>query len=233
MRRFLTAAAFLLAPAVFAAAGEVKDLAKQLREGDVEARRAAAKALGEQGPAAKESVQALTIALKDSDRYVRRFAAQALGEIGPEAKFAAPVLSAIVRDGKDKKEVLEAAAAALGKIGAGPSSLYALAATLRDTSRDPEVRRQAAEALGKMGASAKPAIPALVDVLKPGKGQPPPGSGDLRAEAATALAEIASPEDKPAIDTLTALSTDRMIRRDRTLMKAVNDALKKIQSKKS
>jgi hypothetical protein len=69
-------------------------------------------------------------------------------------------------------------------------------------------------------------------VLKPTKGQPPTGSGDLRAEAAGALAEIATPADKSAVDTLTTLSNDRMLKRDRTLMKAVNDALKKIQAKK-
>ena len=82
-----------------------------------------------------------------------------------------------------------------------------------------------------MGAEAKQAIPTLVDVLKPAKGPAP--AGDLRAEIATALGEIASPNDKPAVDVLTALSTDRGLRRDRTLMKAVNDALKKIQSKKT
>jgi HEAT repeat protein len=233
MKQILCGAVVLLAPMV-AAADEVSDLTKKLRQGDVEARRTAAKALGDQGEAAKEAVPALTEALKDNDRFVRRFAAQALGEIGPSAKSAAAALSAIVRDGRDKKEVLDAAAAALGKIGAtGPTAVNALAVTLRDTSRDPESRRQAAEALGKLGASAKPAISALVDVLKPAKGPPATGAGDLRTEAAIALGEIATPEDKPAVDALTALSTDRMIRRDRTLMKAVNDALKKIQAKKA
>jgi HEAT repeat protein len=232
MKPVLATAVVLLSGAM-AAGEDVSGLIKQLKDTDTEARRTAAKALGEQGAGAKDAVPALTAALKDNDRYVRRFAAQALGEIGPDAKPAATALGNLIRAGTDKKEVLDAAIEALGKIGGGAGSVTTLANTLRDTNRDMEVRRQAAEALGKMGSSAKPAIPALVEVLKPGKGMPPAGSGQLRAEAATALAEIATPDDKSAVDTLTALSTDRMLRRDRTLMKAVNDALKKIQSKKS
>ena len=138
----------------------------------------------------------------------------------------------MLRIGNEKNEVLDAAVEALGKIGASQGTIQALTLTLRDTSREPDLRRKAAESLGKMGPEAKAAIPTLVEVLKPAKGAPPAGSGDLRAEAATALAEIATPADKSAVDTLTTLSTDRMLRRDRTLMKAVNDALKKIEAKK-
>jgi HEAT repeat protein len=217
-----------------AVADQVPDLIKQLKTGDAEARRNAAKALGESGSDAKEAVGALGVALRDSDRYVRRFAAQSLGEIGPAAKPAVPALSALLREGKDSREVLDAAATALGKIGDVQGSIATLTGTLRDTTREYEVRRQAAEALGKLGPAAKPAIPVLVAVLKPaGKGTPPAGSGDLRAEAASALAEIANADDKAAVEALTTLSNDRMLRRDRTLMKAVNDALKKVQSKKS
>ena len=61
----------------------------------------------------------MTKALKDDDVFVRRFSAQALGSIGPDAKEAGPTLAAILKDAKDKKEVQEAAADALGKFGAG------------------------------------------------------------------------------------------------------------------
>jgi HEAT repeat protein len=230
MKHFLAAAAFVLAAAA-ASADEIPDLVKRLKSGDVDARRTAAKALGEQGAAAKDAVTALAVALKDQDRFVRRFAAQALGEIGPDAKSTSTALSAMLRAGNDRKEVLDAVAEALGKIGGGPASLDALVATLRDGSRDATVRRQAAESLGRMGSQAKPAIPALVDVLKPTKRPPAAGSGDVRAEAASALGEIAGPDDKSAVEALTTLSNDRMLRRDRTLMKAVSDALKKIQAK--
>jgi HEAT repeat protein len=231
--RYVLAVLGLALSVSLAAADEVPELIKQLKEGDAEARRNAAKSLGESGSAAREVVPALIAALRDSDRYVRRFATRSLGELGPAAKPAVPALNAILREGKDGKEVLDAAATALGKIGDGAGSVATLVVTLRDTSREPEVRRQAAEALGKLGREAKTAIPALVAVLKPAKGPQPAGSGDLRAEAATALAEIATADDKSAVEALTALSTDRASRRDRTLMKAVGDALKKIQSKKS
>jgi HEAT repeat protein len=230
MKRCLALLGVVLVSAA-AAADDVADLVKQLKGGEVDARRNAARALGESGPDAKDAVPGLTDALKDGDMYVRRFAARSLGQIGPAAKSAVPALSAIVRKGGDKKEVIDAATDAIGKIGGGANSVDALAATLRDSTRDPESRRLAAEALGKLGSAAKPAIPALLEVLKPGKGPPPAGSGDIRAEAAAALGEIATTNDKRAIDTLKAASEDRMIRRDRTLMKAVNDALKKIQSK--
>lgn len=232
MRQML-AVVGLFAATVIASADEATDLIKQLRKGDAEARRNAAKALGESGSNSSETVTALIAALRDSDRYVRRFAARSLGEIGPAAKPAVPALNTLLRDGNDNKEVLDAAATALGKIGGGAGSVNTLVATLRDSSRDPELRRQAAEALGKMGPEAKSAIPALVAVLKPAKGAPPAGSGDIRAEAASALAEIATADDKSVVETLTTVSSDRMLRRDKTLMKAVNDALKKIQAKKS
>jgi HEAT repeat protein len=232
MRRLLLVFGVALWAGV-ATADEVSDLIKQLKSGDVDTRRSAARALGDSGAAAKEGVPALTDALRDSDLYVRRFAARSLGQIGAPAKSAVPALSTILRNGRDKKEVLDAAADAIGKIGGGSGSLDALAATLRDTTREPESRRQAAEALGKMGASAKPAIPVLLEVLKPAKGPPPAGSGDIRVEAATALGEIATPSDKRAVEMLKTVSDDKMLRRDRMLMKAVNDALKKIQAKTS
>jgi HEAT repeat protein len=218
--------------ATAAAADEVQNLVKQLKTGDVEGRRTAAKALGDSGPA-KDAVAALTDALKDSDLYVRRFAAQSLGQIGAPAKSAVPALSTMLRNGRDRKEVLDAATDAIAKIGGGAGSVEALTATLRDTSRDSESRRQAAEALGKLGAAAKPAIPALMEVLRPGKGAQPAGIGEIRAEAATALGEIATPTDKGALETLKAVSDDRMLRRDQTLMRAVNGAMKKIKSKES
>jgi hypothetical protein len=69
-------------------------------------------------------------------------------------------------------------------------------------------------------------------VLKPGRDNAMPRGGDFRTEVADALGQIAGPDDKAAVDTLTALAADRQIR-DRNLKKAINDALKKIQAKKS
>src|SRR5262249_50334292 len=163
----------------------------------------AAKALGDLGTGAKDAVPALTTALQDGDKFVRRFAAHALGEIGPPAKQAVPTLAGLLRNSNEKNEVLDAAVEAMGKIGWGQGAGFALVGTLRDTGGEADLRRKAAESLGKMGSDARTAIPALVEVLKPAKGPPPAGSGDLRAEAAGALAEIATPADKSAVDTLT------------------------------
>jgi HEAT repeat protein len=219
--------------ATAAMADDVSNLVKQLKSGDVEVRRTAAKALGDGGPSAKDAVPGLTEALRDSDLYVRRFAAQSLGQIGPAAKSAVPALSTILKRGSDRKEVLAAVTDAISKIGGGSGSVDALAATLVDSSRDTESRRAAAEALGKLGSAAKPAIPALLEVLKPLKAPPAGSSNEIRAEAAAALGEIATPTDKRAVETLKAVSDDRMAKRDPALMRAVNGAMKKIQAKQS
>lgn len=230
MKPLLAVLSVALAAAT-AGADEVSDLVRQLKSGDVDARRTAAKSLGEAGAGAASAVPALTSALRDGDLYVRRFAAQSLGEIGAGAKSAVPALTALLQKSGERKEVLDAATAALGKIGGGAGSVKALVATLTNAEGDPEVRRQAAETLGKMGADAKRAIPALMSVLKPPKGPPP--AGDLRTAAAEALGEIATPSDKQTVTLLTDLSNDKALRRDRALMQAVNDALKKIKGKKS
>jgi len=228
MRRFLGVAA-LLALAVAARGADVPALVKQLRGDDPEARRAAAKALGEAGPEAKAAVPALAAALKDPDLYVRRFAAQALGDIGPDARAAIPALNAVLKEGKDRREVLGAAATALGKIGV---SVTQLAATVKDTNQDPAVRRKAADALGAMGERARDAVPALLEALKARPAGAMPRDGDSRAEVAAALGEIAGPDDKAVVDALTELSSDRRIR-DRNLRQAINGALKKIKAKQS
>src|SRR5205085_5534173 len=70
--------AALLCLAASARGEGVENLVKQLKDPEASTRRAAAKALGEAGPGAKEAVGALADALKDNDAFVRRFAAQAL-----------------------------------------------------------------------------------------------------------------------------------------------------------
>jgi HEAT repeat protein len=205
-----------------------QNLIKQLKDPEASTRRAAARALGEAGPGAKEAVGALADALKDSDAFVRRFAAQALGEIGPAARDAVPALSKALND--SRREVQEAAAAALGKIG--PSSAQALVAVVKDTRKDAMVRRKAVEALAAMGAEARPALPGLVEIVsgKPAQGskkRPGPDT-EIRVEAVNALARIAGPDDKAAVEALTAL-TDRK-QNNRALKQAANAALRKIKS---
>jgi len=220
--------AALLCLAASARGEGVEGLVKQLKDPEASTRRAAAKALAEAGPNAKDAVGALADALKDNDSFVRRFAAQALGEIGPAAREAVPALSKALND--SRREVQEAAAAALGKIGAG--SAQALLAVARDTRKDTLVRRKAVESLAALGAQGRPAIPGLVEIVanKPargGKKQPAPDV-EIRVEAINALGQIASADDKAAVEALTALTGPKQ--GNRALRQAANAALRKIKS---
>ena len=213
--------------ATMAQAADITELVKQLKEGDNDARRAAAKALADGGPESKEAVPALIKALKDRDVFVRRFSAQALGEIGPEARSAAPALVASLDDAR--KEVQTAAANALAKIG--PSGVEALTSLVKDERKDSAARREAIKGLSRGGSEARGAVPVLTELVKE---KPPKGKKnmnapeDLRVEAASALAELATSDDKETIQTLEAL-TGKMAKTPRNLRQAANMALRKIR----
>src|SRR5262249_24622121 len=155
-------------------------------------------------------------ALKDGDLFVRRFSAQALGEVGPDAaKEAVPALTALLKDNKEKTEVQQAAVTALAKIRA--TAVGPLTDVVKDRDKDVALRRKAVESLGALGADAKAAIPALIDALgdlePPAKGKKAKPT-DLRSEAAAALGEIATPDDKEALDALKALGMLKNTQRD-------------------
>jgi HEAT repeat protein len=228
MKRLLGFVA-VLALAAAANAADVKELVKQLKSSDNDARRAAAKALAEAGTEAKPAVEPLTKALKDDDLFVRRFAAQALGQIGPDAKAAVPGLAAVLKDKGEKKEVQEAAATALGKIG--KPGVAALAAAVKDAKQEVMVRKAAATALGEIGPDARDALPALTDTLapKPVKGKNPPDISDIRAELVTALGKIAKADDKEVVDALQAVADEKS---RSNIKKLASDALKAIKERK-
>jgi HEAT repeat protein len=231
MRKLLAVAVFFFYIALSVQSAEVVDLIQKLKDKDTDTRRDAARQLAEMGPEAKPAVNALTAALKDGDLFVRRFAAQALGEIGPNAEAAVPNLSAILKDSKERKEVQEAAAIALGKIGA--SGVGALVATLKDHDKDMSVRRAAVVGLAKVGPDAKPAIPALIDEMngkdKGNKKGPAPDS--LKSDIVTALGEIATSKDEAAIKAIEALTEGKGGKKDKNLVKAVQDAVRKIKNR--
>jgi HEAT repeat protein len=141
-----------------------------LRDPEVVVRKAAARALWQAGPAAKQGdgVARLTEALADKDDIVRQYAARALGMIGPEAKPAVPAL--LERLKKDEeRDVREHAAKALGLIGAQaigplllPEIVVALIKGLTDEAGD--VRENSARALGQL--NAKEAISHLEELLQ-------------------------------------------------------------------
>jgi HEAT repeat protein len=228
MKRFLGLVGLVLW-ATMTRGADVGDLIKQLKDADNDGRRAAAKALGEGGPASKSAVPALIQALKDKDLYVRRFSAEALGDIGPDAQSAVPALSTALND--PKKQVQSAAARALGKLG--PSGVETLIELLKNDNKDTAMRRQAIESLSGLGETARAVVPVLTDLIKQpaAKSKKKMAPEDLRADAATALGTLAKSSDKEVVETLEAL-TEKKAKTPRNLRMAANVALKKIKNKK-
>jgi HEAT repeat protein len=224
MKRFIGLACVVLWVAA-ARSADVDVLVQQLKTGDADQRRGAAKSLYELGPEAKDAVPDLAQALKDKDLFVRRFAAQALGEVGPDAaKQAVPALKAVLSD--SKKEVVEAAATALGKMGT--EGITTLTDLIKDKKQDVNVKKLAVQGLGKAGPGAKEAVPALIDVVKdsgaPEKGKKDMAGADLRVEAADALGDIG----KDAADAVPALQELAQAKGKSALKSAAQNALAKI-----
>ncbi len=232
LRLLFVCGAFALA--VPARGADVTALVGQLKSPDSDVRRLAAKSLAEMGTEAKAAAPALIVALKsDKDLFVRRFAAQALGEVGADPKAAVPALRGALRE--DRKELVEAAILALGKLG--PTAVPPLVEALKGGAASPGknspkkgpaptdhtafLRAKAAEALGQIGEDAKPAVPALVAALK---------DAGVRTEAATALGNI-GPAAKEAVTPLQDAAADKANRRDKAFRQAALDAVKKIQGK--
>lgn len=121
---------------------DVQELLVTLKSEKVQERAAAARILGELGPAAKDAVPGLQEALQDADKDVRRSAARSLGDIGRPAKAAVPSLGKALKDGD--AAVRQAAAYALGRIG-DPAAKPFLEAAKKDTNDG--VKRAAKDAL--------------------------------------------------------------------------------------
>ncbi len=232
MKTLLGVAAAFLCLTVSVQAADVDGLVKQLKDKDPDLRRKAAKELADAGADAKPAVDVLVAALKDNDLFVRRFSAQALGAIGTDAKSAMPALQKVVKDAREKKEVQEAAVLAIGKMGKG--ALDFLGAVVKDPDYDILLRRRAAESLGNMGADAKDAVPALMDALKgvAPKGKKMDKDGDIRLEAADALGNIATADDKDVVDALKSINGEKGAKKNKTLFDTINGAVKKIEARK-
>ena len=120
----------------------VQELLVTLQSEKVAERAAAARILGEMGPAAKDAVPGLQAALGDGDKDVRRSAARSLGDIGTASKPAVAALGKTLKD--PDPQVRQASAYALGRIK-DPSAKPFLEAAKKDTNED--VKRAAKEAL--------------------------------------------------------------------------------------
>jgi HEAT repeat protein len=184
-------------------------LRKLLTGQQVALRLHAANAIGDIGQVDEEAVGDLTNALKDKDENVRRESAEALGKIGPAAASASPALVELLGD--DAGSVAVHAAWSLGRIGPaavlhliaalktpekhlaimvlgdiGPAAKAAaapLAELLSEKDLDRDLGREIMLALAHMGPDARPAIPALMKILKHEE-------HPLRPGAAWALARI-------------------------------------------
>lgn len=125
--------------------GDLNNLLRALKAGDIQVRRQAVRALGKLGDAA--AVPRLAALLKDRDRFLVQWSIEALGLIGDPTAIEALVLAAFSND----REVARLAAQALASIEA-PEAQQALA--LRDTilrSDWPALDGLSAEAGGVLG----------------------------------------------------------------------------------
>jgi len=171
-------------------AADIEALLKDLRWGDAAKRRAAAKALGELGPAASPGVPLLEEAARSSEVEVSRPAVDALRTLKPPA--ALPFYVAALRE--DSLHARMWAAAGLGRMGpAAKEAVPALAAVLSldRGGRDYGPRVEAMAALSSIGKEAGAAVPAVVGALADRDPR-------LRQAAASLLGRIGKPAALPA-----------------------------------
>jgi HEAT repeat protein len=133
-------------------------LAQELKDANVEYRRAAVKLLAQLGPAAKPALPAVLAALHDADATVRVGAALVVEGIGTDAADAVPALTANLQA---PQAVLRAqSASALANMGStATEARRQLMGCLFDP--DENVRRYAALALGRMQPPFREAVPIL------------------------------------------------------------------------
>jgi len=180
----------------------VRELTVGLSNPDVDARRAAAKAVSE---AAKDVRVSLLTQLRESlrtekDGQVRLLVFESITAMGADAAPAAPELVHSMRTsfgGSRTEKLHQDYRAAIALASIGEPSVQALKDLLTSADTKENVRAEALMALGKIGKPAAAAIPAIVPFLGH-------ESGRLRQEAITALGSIgeaALPALKAAFET--------------------------------
>ena len=161
---------------------------EQLRNGDNDARRQAAYALGQIRPPARQAIPELVRALDDQYLELCWYAVDALGRIGPAAQEAVPAIVDAIKDPANDQYFRRNAATALGRIG--PAARQAAPVLTEALGADDHVYRvAAATALWKI--ERRPAaLSTLVAVLRNQTGEAP-------YQACVALLEI-GPDAKVA-----------------------------------
>jgi HEAT repeat protein len=152
-------------------------------------------ALGHIDRAAAAAVPKLILWLPD-----RPHAAEVLGRIGPAAKDAIPALDKMHKEGTTYEKSL--CAFGLAKITAKPEPYVSEMAGLLQHSKSDLVRSKIVEMLMDFGTDARPALPALLAIVKQkDRRDGPLGGRDLREAAAAALAAF-GPDAKSAVPDL-------------------------------
>ena len=130
---------------------------------------------------------------------LRRKAMMVLERWGPEAKATVPELIQIVKQGTDHQSRINALAP-LAEVGAGsPEAVSTLVQALSDR----RLEYSAAFAVARLGTSAKPALPALIDVVKAAKQKPALRGLDFEFMALAAIGPEATPAVPWLIDAVT------------------------------
>jgi vesicle coat complex subunit len=165
----------------------VADLAARLQDPNVEVRRAAVEALGQQPVSDVRVIDSLTRCIGDNDGEVRYGSIAAVGRIGPPAKSSLPALKSALQD--VEPTIRQRAALSIARIDPlEPSFIPVLVGAMRDG--DGRVLLE----IASMGAEAAWAVPTLTGLLSH-------QSPKVRALAASALGGIGSPaaSAKPAL----------------------------------
>lgn len=158
-----------------------------LQDANPELRQTAALSLGKIAP--PHATTSLVAALRDAHPRVRQYSAWALGNIGdPASKKAAPALVRLLED--PAPGVADAAADAIGKMGAAPETITQLARMLSGGSV--QTRRASVTVLGWLESPLS--YSALVNALHD-------SDAEVRQGAIAALAELGDRRAVPAIET--------------------------------
>jgi HEAT repeat protein len=157
---------------------------------------AAAQALGQVGPEAKEAIPLLVEMMRTRPEAMHAYSevGNALWRMGEPA--VRPLAELVATPGLSK-QVLQGATQTLGRLGA--PAVPALVPLLRHT--DPAVRTTACQALTTVGPAARDAVPALGDLLKD-------GDLNVRRTAVSALGRV-GPAARAAAPRLAELARDK------------------------
>src|SRR5262245_7462343 len=181
----------------------INDMLRRVRSGDLDTRYAAAELLAAADRSTWPStvpVFVQVVAARDGPQP--RWAAKHLADIGPNARVALPALRQLLADDAPMNRLTAAEAIARIAPDDADDAMRLLVHTLGDPSEDDpkreRFRRLAFLSLRRIGPAARPAVPALLDLMR---GAPDP---EIRAGAAVTVIHIDPDDAKPAYDAFRA-----------------------------